>query len=119
MEIRFLAPGGAVAFNVHDGTKLYASTRLTLRAVFGGLHLYPSGEGEVAIVATAEQTPDAETLAKRARALQDRHGFRFALPALLARRSENNNTTQTGQLLTDDFAPVNLYDTMGERRRKK
>ena len=29
-----LAPGGAAAFNVHDGTKLYASTLLTLRAVF-------------------------------------------------------------------------------------
>ena len=53
------------------------------------------------------------------RALQDQHGFRFALPALLARRSENDNTTQTGQLLTDDFAPVNLYDTMGDKRRKK
>ena len=25
-----LAPGGAAAFNVHDGTKLYASTLLTL-----------------------------------------------------------------------------------------
>ena len=25
-----LVPGGAIAFNVHDGTKLYASTLLTL-----------------------------------------------------------------------------------------
>ena len=40
-----LAPGGAAAFNVHDGTKLYASTLLTLRAVFAGVHLYPSGRG--------------------------------------------------------------------------
>jgi spermidine synthase len=114
-----LAPGGAVVFNVHDGTKLYASTLLTLRSVFGGLHLYPTGEGEVAVVVTADPAPDAGTLAQRASALQDRHGFRFALPALLARRAENDNTTQTGQLLTDDFAPVNLYDTIGERGQKK
>jgi spermidine synthase len=114
-----LAPGGAAAFNVHDGTKLYASTLLTLHAVFPSVHLYPSGEGEVATVVTAEPAPDTPALAARAKSLQDRLGFRFALPALLARRNDRPNTTQTGELLTDDFAPVNVYDTMGERRRKK
>jgi predicted membrane-bound spermidine synthase len=114
-----LAPGGAAAFNVHDGTKLYASTLLTLGAVFPSVHLYPSGEGEVATVVTAEPAPDATALAARAQSLQDRLGFRFALPTLLARRNDKPNTTQTGELLTDDFAPVNVYDTMGERRKKK
>jgi spermidine synthase len=114
-----LSPGGAAAFNVHDGTKLYASTLLTLRAVFAGVALYPSGEGEVAVVVTADPAPDAETLRARAAALQDKLGFRFPLPALLARRAEKDGTTQSGELLTDDFAPVNLYDTIGERRKKK
>ena len=41
-----LSAGGAAAFNVHEGTKLYASTLLTLRSVFRSVHLYPSGEGE-------------------------------------------------------------------------
>jgi len=50
---------------------------------------------------------------------EDKSNPPYGLPALLARRSENDNTTQAGQLLTDDFAPVNLHDTMGERRRKK
>jgi spermidine synthase len=114
-----LSAGGAAAFNVHEGTKLYASTLLTLRSVFQGVQLYPSGEGEVAVVVTADPAPDAETLRARGAALQARLGFRFPLPALLARRAESDNTTQSGELLTDDFAPVNLYDTMGERRRKK
>jgi spermidine synthase len=114
-----LAPGGAAAFNVHDGTKLYASTLLTLQAVFPSVHLYPSGQGEVATVVTAEPAPDAQALAARAKSLQDRLGFRFALPTLLARRNDRPNTNQTGELLTDDFAPVNVYDTMGERRKKK
>jgi len=114
-----LSPGGAAAFNVHDGTKLYASTLLTLRAVFAGVALYPSGEGEVAVVVTADPAPDAETLRARASALQQELGFRFPLPALLGRRAETDGTTLTGELLTDDFAPVNLYDTIGERRRKK
>ena len=114
-----LAPGGAAAFNVHDGTKLYASTLLTLRAVFAGLHLYPSGQGEMITVVTADAPPDPAVLARRASTLQDKFRFRFPLPALLERRTDKAGATQAGELLTDDFAPVNLYDTIGEKKRKK
>jgi spermidine synthase len=114
-----LAPGGAIAFNVHDGTKLYASTILTLRSVFSGLHLYPSGEGEIITVVTAEAAPDAQTLKSRAAALQEKFRFRFALPELAARRTERDHAVLKGELLTDDFAPVNVYDTIGEKKRKK
>jgi spermidine synthase len=114
-----LAPAGAAVFNVHDGTKLYAATLLTLRSVFPGLHLYPSGEGETITVATAEAAPDEGTLAGRAKALQEKFGFRFALPALLARRTDKSGASQPGELLTDDFAPAALYDTIGEKRKKK
>jgi predicted membrane-bound spermidine synthase len=114
-----LAPGGAIAFNVHDGTKLYASTLLTLRTVFPGLHLFPSGEGEVITVVTAEAAPEPELLKQRAAAMQEKFRFRFALPELLARRTERDSATQKGELLTDDFAPVNLYDTIGDKKRKK
>jgi len=114
-----LAPGGAAAFNVHDGTKLYASTLVTLRAVFASVHLYPTRQGEVIVVVTAEPAPEAAALAQRAAALQEKFGFRFSLPKLLEGRTEKSGATQTGELLTDDFAPANMYDTMGERRRKK
>jgi spermidine synthase len=114
-----LAPGGAAVFNVHDGTKLYASTLLTLRTVFPSVHLYPSGAGEMITVVTGEPAPDDATLGARAASLQEKLGFRFPLPALLARRTEKSGTTQTGELLTDDFAPVNLYDTTGEKRQRK
>ena len=114
-----LAPGGAAAFNVHDGTKLYASTSMTLRAVFPGVHLFSSGTGEMITVATVEAAPDGATLASRAKALQEKHRFRFELPALLARRTEKSGSPQTGELLTDDFAPAALYDTIGENEKKK
>ena len=114
-----LAPAGAAVFNVHDGTKHYASTLQTLRSVFPGVHLYPSGEGEMITVVTAEAAPNEATLASRAKALQERYRFRFELPALLARRTEKSGATQPGELLTDDFAPAALYDTIGEKRKKK
>src|SRR5262245_16707010 len=113
-----LTPNGAAAFNVHDGTKLYASTLLTLAAVFPSVHVYPSGEGEAIVVVTAAPAPDDAALAARAAALQQRHNFRFPLPELLARRTDRR-PSQKGELLTDDFAPVNLYDTIGDRKTKK
>ena len=113
-----VAPDGAVAFNVHDGTKLYLSTLKTLATVFPSVHVYPSGEGEVTTVVTPAPAPEKETLASRAAALQQRYNFRFPLPQLLARRAALP-AVDRGELLTDDFAPVDVLDTIGERERKK
>jgi spermidine synthase len=112
-----LAPGGAAVFNVHDGTKLYVSTVKTLGAVFPNIALHPSTEGEVATVVTAEPVAN-DVLAKRAAELQQKYAFRFTLPDLLERRLPQPSLKEA-ELLTDDFAPVNLYDAIGRERRKK
>ena len=113
-----LTPGGAVTFNIHDGTKLYLSTLRTLSSVFASTHIYPSGEGETITVVTADPAPDQTTLAARAASLQQRHKFRFPLPALLARRA-NLPAFDKADILTDDFAPVDVLEAIGERQRKK
>ncbi len=113
-----LTPNGAAAFNVHDGTKLYVSTVKTLAAVFPGVLLHPSGVGEVIAVATAQPAPGTEQLAARAMALQQRHRFRYPLPQLVLRRIPHPSLEQA-ELLTDDFAPVDLYDTIGRGQRKR
>src|SRR5262249_17175982 len=79
-----LTPLGAAALNVHDGTTLSAAPVLTLGAVFGDVHLYPSGEGETIAIVTAGAAPDAGALAARAAALQEQYKFRYPLPQLLA-----------------------------------
>jgi spermidine synthase len=115
-----LAPGGAAAFNVHDGNKLYASTVKTLSEVFPALDLYPTGLGEVIAVATLARV-DPATLERRAIALQERHGFRFALPQLLQRRMDKPQAqAANGDTITDDFAPADVYDVLGRdsSRRK-
>jgi predicted membrane-bound spermidine synthase len=114
-----LAPGGAVAFNVHDGTKLYASTVRTLSEVFPGLDLYPTGLGEVIAVATAAPV-DKDTLAARAQQLQEKHNFRFRLPEMMKRRLDKLPAAAAGaELITDDFAPADIYDVMGDRPRRR
>jgi len=115
-----LTPGGAVASNVHDGTKLYHSTVKTMGEVFPTLDLYPSGMGEVIAIATMDTTPDKDALASRAAALQERYKFRYPLPEVLKRRMDNPRAQAAqGELITDDFAPVNLYDAIGRERPKR
>jgi spermidine synthase len=114
-----LAPGGAAAFNVHDGSKLYASTVKTLGEVFPALDLYPTGMGEVIAVAAAAPL-DKATLQRNAAALQERHGFRFPLPQILLRRMDlPQSQGDKGDVITDDFAPADVYDVLGRDPRRR
>lgn len=109
-----LTPGGAVATNILGGTRLYLSTLVTLRAMFPTVNVYPvpevRNETQVIAVATAVPEPGTETLMQRAIALQDQHHFRYPLPRLVTRRGAVPDLAR-GKLLTDDFAPVGLYET--------
>jgi spermidine synthase len=115
-----LTPGGAMASNVHDGTKLYHSTVKTLAAVFPALDLYPTGQGEVIAIAMAAGMPDKQALGGRAEALQGKYMFRYPLPHLVNLRANNPQSEAAGgELLSDDFAPVNLYDATGKDRPRR
>ena len=50
--------------------------------------------------------------------MQAKYKFRFPLPKLLAQRNDKIDTSRA-ELLTDDFAPVNLYDEIGREQRKR
>ena len=113
-----LAPGGAAAFNIHDGNKLYTSTLKTLNGVFAAVDLYPTGIGEVIAVA-GRSALDADTLERSARMLQENHGFRFPLPQMLQRRMNVPKAqAANGDTITDDFAPADVYDAMGRDPRR-
>jgi spermidine synthase len=112
---RRLAPGGAAVFNIHEPNRLFAVSLRTLQAVFATVDLYRSGFGEVAVVVT--DTPRAmENVEHRATELQKKYGFHHALPELLAHRSELD--PGAGEMLTDDFAPVDVYVADGPQRKK-
>jgi predicted membrane-bound spermidine synthase len=113
-----LAEGGAAAFNVHDGSKLYASTLKTLRQVFPALDFYPTGVGEVIAVGSAS-TLSQETGKRNAESLQARYGFRHPLPQILQRRSDPPAPLPAGDIITDDFAPADVYDVLGRETRRQ
>jgi hypothetical protein len=74
------------------------------------------------VVATAitSPPPDTQVLERRAATLQERHGFRFPLPQILQRRIDKPAShAANGAMITDDFAPADIYDVMGDRARRK
>jgi spermidine synthase len=113
-----LKPTGAVAFNVLTFKKLYLSTILTLRSVFPSVDAYPSGEGEVIAIATPQPGPDRGEVIRRATALQERYGFRYDMTKLVGQYVAKVDTSG-GAVLTDDFAPAEIYGAPGTRIRKK
>jgi spermidine synthase len=112
---RRLTPGGAAVFNIHEPNRLFDVSVRTLLTVFATVDIYRSGFGEVAVVATdAPRAMDA--VQRRAAELQKKYGFRHALPDLLANRSEL--APGPGEVLTDDFAPVDVYVADGPQWKK-
>jgi predicted membrane-bound spermidine synthase len=107
-----LAPGGAVASNVAANTKLYVSTLVTLHAVFPTVDVYPAwsepNETQAIAVAVPAPRPTADSLYQRALALQTEYRFRYPLPALVGKRVTELNS-KGADVLTDDFAPADLY----------
>jgi spermidine synthase len=107
-----LAPGGAMASNVAANTKLYLSTLVTLRAVFPTVDVYPEWleptEAQAIAVAMPSSRPTADSLLQRALALQQQYHFRYSLSALIDKRVTDWHA-EGGDLLTDDFAPADLY----------
>ncbi len=107
-----LAPGGAVASNVVANTKLYLSTLVTLHTVFPTVDAYPAwsepNETQAIAVAVSAPRPAAKSLMQRALALQTEHRFRYPLPALIGKRV-TELYSKGADVLTDDFAPADLY----------
>jgi predicted membrane-bound spermidine synthase len=107
-----LAPGGAMASNVAANTKLYLSTLATLRAVFPFVDVYPEwtdpNAAQAIAVAAPSSRPDTVSLMQRAVALQQQYHFRYSLSDLVGKRVTDWNS-EGADVLTDDFAPADLY----------
>ena len=114
-----LAPGGAVASNVDGDTRLYAATLATFAAVFPTVDVYRNKdpeESQTIVVATSAPKPSAESLMQRATALQQQHQFRYPMSDRVAERVADVKTGD--EVLTDDFAPVDIYQMTPLRPQK-
>ena len=89
--------------------------------VFPTVDIYPdwndaTGAQSIAIAVSAAR-PSANALMQRAVALQEQRHFRYPLPDLVGERVPREGADDS-EVLTDDFAPVNLYETIPLRPQK-
>jgi len=87
--------------------------------VFDDVDLYHSGDEEVIAIGWRDPLTAAETLMQKAAAVQARYNFRFDVTKLVVERRIDFPKVLKGELLTDDFAPVNVFDSYGRLYRIK
>jgi hypothetical protein len=112
------------AFNIIPSAKLYDSNVRTLKTVFDRVDLYHCdddavGGESVIVIAPLGPAADAEALMQKAVVAQERYKFRFDVAKLAREWWIEVPKKLKGELLTDDFAPVNVYDSYGRRYRRK
>jgi len=112
-----LAPGGVAVFNVHGGTRLFESTIKTLESVFGHVETVPASGSIITVVRNGPPLSVFEAT-KRAEARQALYNFRYDLRILLQGRREMGIGPYV-RVLTDDFAPVNLYESIKKSNEKQ
>ncbi len=102
-----LARGGVVAQNIEPSTMLYEAAIATIHSVFDNVDVYPAG-GNYVVMAYDGPARTAEELSARAAALDQQFNPRYPMTTMLTLRE----TTEAGagQILTDDFAPVEILN---------
>jgi hypothetical protein len=90
--------------------------------VFPTVDVYPAfgepNEPQAIAVAVPAPRPTAESLRRRALALQMEYHFRYPLPALVGKRV-TELYAKGADVLTDDFAPADLYRVTPLRGQKR
>lgn len=107
---RRLSAGGVLAQNIEPTTMLFESAMATLASVFDNVDLYPA-EGNVVAIAYDGPRITQGALLARAGAIQEAHGFRYALPDLIAERRVLTKPPGAAPLV-DDFAPVEMLKSI-------
>jgi spermidine synthase len=117
-----LNPHGVAAMNIWPAEKLFVSNVRTLKLAFDTLDFFNSGDPTIeatSVIVTAPLDPvNAAETAQRAAAAQERYHFRFDLTRLVEERRMQPPEAAKGEILTDDYAPVNVFDAYGRRYRR-
>ena len=111
-----LEPDGVAVLNLRAGTQLFDSSLVTLRRTFKTLEVY-EWSGNAIVLARLLPPMTGEERIARAEARQAQFKFRYALTALL--KDASRIEAKEARVLTDDFAPVNLYDSIEGQKRTK
>lgn len=110
-----LTPQGCAVANIHTSSMLYDYEQRTYAAVFPQCHTFLGSRSMNAIVVGKnDPTPvTKEAMLARAKALQAQKQFQFDLNTVARMYADKKDWVAEGDILTDDFSPVNLLRMRG------
>ncbi|HEY7611239.1 MAG TPA: fused MFS/spermidine synthase [Alphaproteobacteria bacterium] len=111
-----MEPDGVAVFNLRANTQLFDSSLVTLKRTFKSIEVY-EWSGNAIVLARLLPPMTAEQRLARAQARQAQYKFRYELVPLL--KDVAKLEAKEARLLTDDFAPVNLYDSIEGQKRAR
>jgi spermidine synthase len=111
-----MEPDGVAVFNLRANTQLFDSSLVTLKRTFKSIEVY-EWSGNAIVLARLVPPMTAEERMARAVERQAQYKFRYELVPLL--KDVSKIEAKEARLLTDDFAPVNLYDSIERQKRGK
>jgi spermidine synthase len=112
-----LQPGGFLAQNVEPSTMLFDSSHATLLSAFDTVDFFRASGNVIAVAYDGPRRP-IEDLMQQAITRQTEYGFRYDLPELVAQRRTRETPADDIEVLTDDFAPVNILRAIEVHNRK-
>ena len=112
-EVRsLLTPDGIVAANTFSSSRLYQNESVTYAAVFGPFYNLKSGNR--VILAANGPLPSLQQVASNERRFRDVfRSYGFAARAVLARFSTRVDWDPHARVLTDQYSPANLLNSLG------
>ncbi len=111
-----MEPDGVAVLNVRANSQLFLSSLATLKRIFKTIEVYEWG-GNAIVLARLVPPMSADEKLAQAKSRQVQFKFRYDLASLL--KDEVKRESGDARVLTDDFAPVNLYDGIDVGRTKK
>ncbi|MBI2194234.1 MAG: fused MFS/spermidine synthase [Planctomycetes bacterium] len=103
-----LTEGGVVALNMRPDFKIYDYHKRTVAAVFPSLFTFGQEGNKICVALPRPRDIPPSQLQKTALELQARHAFTFQIPSLIEELSMETDYEKTGEIFTDDYAPVNV-----------
>lgn len=112
-----LAPGGVVAQNVEPTTMFFDSAYKTMQSVFDNIDAYRGGNN-IVLIGYSGPKLSAEELQHRATLADDKLRLRYPMSELIKARQNELPIAGDAEILTDDFAPVEVLKTVDRHNEK-
>lgn len=112
-----LNDGGVLVQNIEPSTMLFDAAITTISSVFDHVDLYDA-QGNIVVIAYNGPEKTYVEIEERATKLDDKYSLKYSIAEMIEERRVLINGAVEGEVLTDDFAPVQYLNSI-ERHNQR